>query len=513
LLKKNWPLVHDKSKMNDSSPGTTHPLFPRWLSTWRAPLPVAIAVLVATAAALRIWAAQDEFWLDEIWSLVNIARIPHSFADILAFHHDNNHYLITFWMDLVGPLRRDWVLYRVPSLVAGIGTVILALVVTRRWGPCAVLAATLLTGFSFVLLLYSSEARGYSLAGFFALAAFLALERYLATFSPRIAVGFVLAIILGALSHLTFVSFYAGAMAWSGVAMQRGAANWRDVCKRMASLHAMPILFLMALYLIDARAMRIGGGEVSTASDVLRSAAALAVGSVVQWPAMVALSGLFAVTAAIAAIIELRREGSDLWIFFLVTIFVAPVVLLTFLRPPLLYERYFYLQILFFLILMSFLFVRSARSGQAGRAIAIACLALVTAGNLTLDFDLLRVGRGHYLDALRYITKHSPAGDIYLAGDDDFDSQLYLAFYSNSLPTGRNLYFTNYRSQPDDTMQDVQWLMLHSQARPYLPPATIRVGSQNVEFALVRVFPCNRLSGYQFALYQRSRAMAPETTN
>ena len=69
---------------------------------------------------------RDQFWMDEIWSLVVFCPRVKSSLDVLTLHHDNNHYLITLWMYLLGPLEKNWIVYRVPSIVAGIGTVALA---------------------------------------------------------------------------------------------------------------------------------------------------------------------------------------------------------------------------------------------------------------------------------------------------------------------------------------------------------------------------------------------------
>ena len=182
---------------------------PPFSGTTRSTL-LGLCAIVAAAAALRTWAACDEFWLDEMWSLMAFTRIPHSFWDIFTFHHDNNHYFITLWMDVVGPAQRNWFVYRIPSVAASSGTVLLAGWIARRWGRFASFVATLLTASSFVLIVYGSEARGYALAGFFSLLAFLALDRYLASYRVVPALGFAVATLLGVLSHLTFVQFYCG---------------------------------------------------------------------------------------------------------------------------------------------------------------------------------------------------------------------------------------------------------------------------------------------------------------
>ena len=205
-------------------------------------LAAVVAVIVAAAACVRIWAAQDEFWLDEIWSLVAFARTVESPWDIFTLHWDNNHYLVTLWMYLVRA-QSNWFIFRIPSVVAGTGTVILAALVARRWGAFATFAAATLTGTSYMMIQYSSEARGYALAGFFALAAFLALDRYLATRGVWANIVFVVATIFGLLSHLTFIHFYLGALVWSMVSCRNSAPSWQSEMGWLVRCHAVPILF------------------------------------------------------------------------------------------------------------------------------------------------------------------------------------------------------------------------------------------------------------------------------
>jgi hypothetical protein len=215
---------------------------------------------------------------------------------------------------------------------------------------------------------------------------------------------------------------------------------------------------------------------------------------------MVAAAGVAVV--GIAGVVALARDGSNLWIFFLAGFVAAPAVLLSANRPTLLYERYFYLNLLYFLILASYLAGRLIDRGGAARWLALSGVLLVVAGNVALTADFLRVGRGHYLEALQYMAKQSPGGTIRLAGDDDFDNTTYLGFYSAYLPEGFRLFYSNFQkpAQPGEPASD--WLLTHSQSRPFAPAAELRTPAGNT-YRLVRIYPCGRLSGYNFALYRR----------
>src|SRR5689334_8427055 len=141
---------------------------------------IIILLIIVIAAILRIAGIFDDFWLDEIWSY-SVARHVHKLSDILLspdIHIDNNHPLNTLFMWLMGDLRLWWI-YRLPALAAGIGSVIVTAIIALRRGSVEALVAALLVGFSYPLIFYSSEARGYALVVFFALLGFDALERYL----------------------------------------------------------------------------------------------------------------------------------------------------------------------------------------------------------------------------------------------------------------------------------------------------------------------------------------------
>jgi hypothetical protein len=502
----------------------------------RLPWAVGLVCVLLAAATVRVLAGRDELWQDEIWSLLAFARSIKSPLDVFTLHHDNNHYLITLWMYFVGAQQRDWFIYRIPSLVAGVGTVALAGLAARRWGDLAALTATIFTGASYTLIVYASEARGYALAGFFALAAYLALERFLATRSAASNALFIVACALGFLAHLTFIQFYFGASLWSLVACLRpramgvdrqSAARRAAAPKRVVSsmtsrhvpwafrralvdllrLHVVPICTLAALYLLDVRAMRVGGGDDYVMRDVLLRTAGIAVGVATQSQVALFAAAILAGAVAAAALIALARERSDVWIFFAATIFVAPALLLSFRRPTLLYERYFYLNILFFLLFASYLLSRLFQLGRLGRSSAIAALGAFLAGNLLLTGNLLHVGRGHYLDALRYIESGSSEPELHLAGDDEFDNKMYLVFYVAYLPEGSRITYHDFHRPSADIPE---WIVLHGQAQPYEPPASLRIPGVDGTYALARIFPCAPLSGYNFAVYRRESAASGE---
>ena len=81
----------------------------------------ALVLLALAGSALRIAAAFDQFWLDEVWSW-SLAQRARSWLDVLTLAHDNNHQLNTLWIHVLGPesdaddAGRDALEEREPSL-------------------------------------------------------------------------------------------------------------------------------------------------------------------------------------------------------------------------------------------------------------------------------------------------------------------------------------------------------------------------------------------------------------
>ena len=167
--------------------------------------------------------------------------------------------------------RSAWAVYRVPSLLAGIGTVVLAARIGWERSRAEGVFAALLTGACFALIHFSSEARGYALAVFFALVAWRALVAHLTRRRRGAAALFAVSVVLGFLSHLTFLFFYAGAIVHSLLVLGRSAASPRDVVPRLLQLHALPILAFSALYLVDLRHLAVGAGNPTDLAKVVRT--------------------------------------------------------------------------------------------------------------------------------------------------------------------------------------------------------------------------------------------------
>jgi hypothetical protein len=458
----------------------------------------------AVSAMLRVWACLNDFWLDEIWSWTMAQRVTSAWQIIAGLHHDNNHYLNTLWMYLLGD-QRDWVLYRVPALVGGTTAVIAAGLGQRRRDRIAALTAMLLLGVSYLLVLYSSEARGYGPVMAFALFAFFAAQRHLEDERWTSAALFWLSSVLGFLSTLTFSSCYLGILAWSGVRLARERRDWWQATGRAARMHVVPVAFVLAVYLVDVRQMVIGGGPRFSLGSVLESAFALALGA--------PQSGGWAIVASSCALLlwaagvwMLWRDGSDVWVFFVVTIGLAPLLQVLLWQAPVLFVRYWLVSVLFFLLLLSQLLARLYRQAVAGKIVFLALLSLFVVGNLSHTARLLRYGRGSYLAPLEYIVDHTHGSLVTVGSDHDFRHPMVLGFYTRYL---RKHSKVEYYARSEWPASGPEWFLAHSQDQELRPPQTLTLGLGD-RYALVKQYPYGGLSGWREFVYHNLNAPRPD---
>ncbi|MSR36826.1 MAG: hypothetical protein EXR95_09350 [Gemmatimonadetes bacterium] len=157
-------------------------------------------------------------------------------------------------------------LYRLPALIAGATSIVLAGFVNRLqlYGAAApralrpVAIGSILFASSYLLVHYDSEARGYAIAVACGLVALLAALRGSWTIGPwahLYAVGAMLAV----LAHPLAVHLLAGLVVWH-VAEELGRRDPNGAAARLAAWQGPPIVFASGLWLVHLRRLEIGGG-------------------------------------------------------------------------------------------------------------------------------------------------------------------------------------------------------------------------------------------------------------
>src|SRR5262245_3806091 len=221
--------------------------------------PVLAAIFLASAA-LRIVPAFGDLWLDEIWTYFLVQPLNGAWEVFDGIHHSNNHHLNSLLFYWIGD-RENFVLYRIPSLVAGVASVPLACALGRRYGRLEAIFAGILVGFCFALIYFSSEARGYALAVFFALATTWLLDRAHDRPSAVVIASISACCILGFLANLTFLFYLAGAFTLSVARLARRREPPARAVLRLAVLYAPTLLAVAWLSWVDLRVLRVGGGD------------------------------------------------------------------------------------------------------------------------------------------------------------------------------------------------------------------------------------------------------------
>jgi len=428
---------------------------------------VATAVLAGTVARLLCLGA--EFWLDEIWSL-ELARTARSPFDVLfAARQDNNHHLNTIYLLFV-PDGAWWGWYRLLSFVAGVLSIAMAARAARRWGGAEALLTAGLVACCSWLVLASSEARGYSLAVLFALIAYDALWGYLQTRSRISLVIYWLATIAGFLSHLTFLHATIGFVVWSLRVFARQRTSSGDELRQLALTHAVPGVVVAAFYLFAVRGMDRGGGPPAATFDVLASLIGRGLGGFSGWWALPWC--LLAVALFSVGIWRLRNKDDDVWVFFVACCVVSPgLSLLT--RPDYLFERYFLIPFVFFLLLASHAFAWLAAPRPTPipadpsatppmlavrQVVFVVLLQMILIGNAVIVSHFADTGRGNFCAALNWAVARSD-GVVHVRAEAPkgatFRVSKYVEFYAPRVAPGREVVVR------DAEEPGVEWMLVH----------------------------------------------------
>lgn len=341
---------------------------PRWLP-W---------AVVAAGVALRLWAARGELWLDELISLFRAVHAPGWLAIFDGIHSDNNHYLMSLWLRLAGDGHSP-LLYRAPSLVAGAGT--LAIVAAREKLEAVVLFAA-----SFVLAQYDSEARGYALMVFFAVACFELAK------AGR-GVPFSICAVLGLLAHATFAFALAAFAVW----------KWRRWQWFVA-----PAAAFILFWTIDWSMMAYLGGTPEPLVDTLRRLVRATFGT------PLGLLELLAIPALAFAFVALSRSADRA---FYAAMFIVPAAAIVVLQPTFVAPRYFLVCVPFLLLLLA----------ELPRP-AIAAIAILSVAQVA------RLDRGHPKEIVDYMAAHTAGDRVTLSSDHKFRNWIVLEYYTRGQP-------------------------------------------------------------------------------
>src|SRR6185437_10392780 len=460
--------------------------------------------ILALAALLRLGAMRAEFWFDEIWSW-EFARDAASPWQVFAgehHHHDNNHKLNTLLLSLY-PEGADWWWYRLHSFGAGLAAVALAALVANQRGRIEAVFAALLFATNYWLVLCSAEARGYALAVFFALLALYTLQAYLTKGGRRMLALFWISVILGFLSHLTFIHCYLALALWSVYAIARRRLSARAEIQQLLACHAVPALFFVTLFLMDIRRMDLGGGPPLPTTLVLGRLISLGLGgsSLPVWFVPLAVGAIVALGVGLRL---LARDAGHVWLFFAIAIVGSPALFLLG-KPAYLFERYFLISFVFFLLLLSFVLASLWRNSRTGAVLATVVVCGMVGGSIGQIVDFERAGRGHFLDALAYMDQETPGGEVSLSGDYDFRVRKFYTFYVPYLHSDKRFVYHEQDALP---AHGADWLLVHRLDDRH-PPQARRYDADDNAYQRVKDFPISAFGGWSWHVYRNVHTVRP----
>lgn len=451
--------------------------------------------ILLVAAALRLPGLATDFWLDEIWTLKMVEqRMDAAFDVFTSIRHSNNHHLNTLYFYWLGE-QEQWSLYRLPAMLTGICSIWLAFRIAARAGRLEGLLAASLCAASYLLIHFSSEARGYAPVIFFSLLCFHALQLFHETPRKTLALLFGLSACTGFLSHLMFLHTFIAAFLWIAVAELRRGAPLRGAALRLLQLFLPAAVFVLWLYFLDIGATKIGDGPELDAWEVLIRALSYAFGGPTGGPIAIC-AALVTLCCWGGATLWLARRGRDEWVFFFTVIFASPAASFVILRPELFFVRYFLLGTTFGFVALAYPLAQAWRAGGAWRMGLGVFLAAVLAGNALLVARFYRDGRGGYLETMQHIAETTDVAPT-VAGDHRFRTGNVIRFYNRYLPANQQLILVDQKQSPE-------WLLLH-RIGPLGPVAGTLAGPGGDQYELDHTARYSDLSGWHWLAYRRVR--------
>jgi hypothetical protein len=392
-----------------------------------------MSLAVAVGVISRGMALFGELWLDEQWSCLQVSSISSPLEIVTGLLHDNNHPFNSLWIFLTGPFSSPEKL-RFPSLLYGVATLFLiARYAPRLFGARVAGLWLLMCLFSYNLILYNSEARGYSLLVLCSTWCIFLVLRARGDDTDRPS-PFLFSVVatFGCLAHAAFAMVLAPLMVWS-CAMEAtrtsplGLNSWN----RWAFIPICIIGSILALMFYSS--LTIGGAPLLPYLQVFLTTLSVAVGGEelsASNPAMSAWMSLLAlgVIATIAAeVFAWCREDKKIGLL-IALLLITPFIVVAVSSPPFILPRYFLFQTVLILLVLSRFMVRLAEKSRLGTVLALCLIGGYISANLRLTWQLLTWGRSSFELQRRTLIELYPAEQRTLGSSQEFQAQIRMQY-------------------------------------------------------------------------------------
>lgn len=452
-----------------------------------------LGAILALALVLRLWGATGDLWLDEIWSLELVGKITSIDQVFWRINHDNNHFLNSAYLYLVGPDAPPLV-HRALAIALGVGGVLAAALVTADRGPATQVLAALLFTVSYPLVHYGSEARGYSGLVLFTLLGIFCLERILDRRGSKAALAAV--IFLGFLSHVTMAAAVVVLVAWAAWTMLRRGdgpvrAGLATVTTFLPALLALLPLAACVIYGAATLGLTLGGSTpftldrfVAGYGGMIRHLFGLPLW-LPDWLPVLSAAALVGLSAW-----KWPNRRASLYVIGIVGL---PVLMAQLRLPNLEFPRYFLVSGVLLLLCTAEVLGRGLETaGWARRLAACGVAAMLIANAFSLS-AFLGAGRGSYAAIVDRMTSDGPAN---YASSNEFRTPKIVRFFAARLDREARLVPAG-----EWCAKRPAWLIV--EVKGSLPPDSESAPGCGLIYDLAETTESWGLSGGAWALYRK----------
>ena len=452
-------------------------------------------VFLAVALALRIIGARGELWLDEIWSLHLIDEMRSGEA-LSALATDNNHYLNTLYLWLIGPDAPPLAL-RALSVLLGAAGVAAAGWLQRSRGPATVAITMALLAACYPMVNIGSEARGYAGMLLCALVSIALADRALEERSARLGLWLGISNVVGVLFQPLMVGMIGSLGLWTLWVTWREQRSLRAVYETTRDLFAWTIRLLIPVVLVLGIAVHYGSGYVLGVVAPFSGARMLeGIGELFRFliglPEASPIALVIAVVLAMVAIAAAFLRRDRRLALYVIVVIVMPAAMALAQLPNTLFPRYYLLPGLAFLLLLGDLLgALWARTGVLRTAAVVALLAFVIGNGLELA-KFYAKGRGNVTEMLGVIARDGPGP---ITSNTDQRDRIVIGYFQRRVGTD-----ADFVAYADVCATHPRW-MLTSDFHPDMPDETV-IGDCRLALHKEAHYAAWGLSGVSWTLYR-----------
>jgi hypothetical protein len=460
---------------------------------------------LSVGCILRILGAGGELWVDELWSLLHVSSITNPVEIFTKIKHDNNHLLNSLWMWVCLWMRSPTPLeLRLPSLMCAGITLYLLFQKGRSADERHTNVVWLgLVAFSYPLILYCSEARGYSLTVLCAVVAYQCLERLLREPHNNRAIAIFSGVsIVGCLSHAIYVLFLTPSLIW--LAWRSLIPPLNDNARTLLRYGILPpIIGALLLTFTFYKGIEIGGAPLLPYLEVAATTISVAFGGDALSSVNADATGwsLFLVVTVITVctieLIAWIRSG-DPRAILIALILATPWGAVAVLQPHFILPRYFIIQTLFLYLVAARFICRLAHRSRLGLIVSVLLTTGYLTGNVLHTTHLIQRGRSHFVEIWSWLAEKKEGDPVTVGGDQDYQNGLRMAYAGVSLED--ILYVRDYRTSTESP----RFIVRESLDAYEVLPETFRT-RQGATYTRIKSYKAPLLNGSNVYLYEIAR--------